>query len=119
MLQEVTVKFNLKISLPQKSIFGFEILNSFQSTIACYFLLLTSRFLNPFFGFDKLQVITGSLFNVVLNISILILIFNAFVKRKQMQTFYFIFFNSFLFLYLPISFYLIFIHSKFLISFLL
>ena len=111
------MKIDKFFRLPQKSILGFKVLTSFQSTISAYLLLLTSRFLNPFFGLDKIQLITGSLFNIVLNISILILIFNAFMKRREIQTFYFIFLNSFLFLYLPISFYLIFIYSKFLISF--
>ena len=110
--------FNLNINLPQKSIFGFKILNSFQSSISCYLLLLTSRLLNPFFGINQLQLITGSFFNVVLNISIVILTFNVFIKRRQIKIFYFIFLNSFLFFYLPISFYLIFVYSKFLISFL-
>ena len=110
--------FNSNIKLPQKSIFGFKILTSLQSSLSCYLLLLMGRILNPFFGFDQLQLITGSLFNVILNISIVILTFNLFIKRRQIQIFYFIFLNSFLFVYLPISFHLIFIYSKFLISFL-
>ena len=69
--------FNSNINLPQKSIFGFKILNSFQSSIACYLLLLTSRLLNPFFELINFELITGSLFNVV------ILTFNLFIKSTN------------------------------------
>ena len=96
------MKFNYKINLPQKSIFGFNILSSLQSSIACYILLFIGEFLNPFFGFSQIQMIAGSVFNIVLDVSILILILNLYIKRKQIQKFYFIFLNSILFLYLPL-----------------
>ena len=109
-------EINSNINFPQKSIFGFKILTSLQSSLASYLLLLIGRFLNPLFGFDILQKITGSLFNIVLNLSIVILIINLFIKRKQIQTFYFFILNLFLFFYFPIAFFLVFIYSKFLIS---
>ena len=99
------MKFNYNINLPQKSIFGFKVLSSLNSSIACYFLIVIGKFLNPLFGFNQSQVIAGSLFNIVLNLSILILVLNIFLKRKQIQKIYFILLNSALFLYVPLSLY--------------
>ncbi len=109
------MKFNSNINLPQKSIFGFEILSSLHSSLSCYLLLIIQRFLNPLFGSDQLQMIAGSLFNIVLNISIVILIVNLIIKRKQIQNKYFIFLNSLLFIYLPAAIYIIFKYMKYLI----
>ena len=97
------MKFISKIKLPQKSIFGFKILSSLQSSISCYGLFLFGKILNPFFGFSQTQTIAAALFNIVLNISLLILIMNIISKRKEMPKLNFIFFNLLLFLYLPIS----------------
>ena len=99
------MKFINNINLPQKSIFGFKVLSSLNSSIASYFLLVIGKFLNPLFGFNQSQVIAGSLFNIVLNLSILILVLNLFLKRKQIQKIYFILINSALFLYIPLSIY--------------
>ncbi len=109
------MKFNTNMKLPQKSLFGFEILSSLQSSLSCYLLLLLGRILNPLFGLEQLQIISGLLFNIILNLSILILIFNIIQKRKQVQIFYFVLLNSFLFLYLPIAFYLIQKYFKYLV----
>ncbi len=108
------MKFNLKINLPQKSIFGFEILSSLQSSLFCYLLLIIGRLLNPLFGFKEIQIISGSLFNIVLNISIVILIINLISKRKQVPKIYFIFLNLLLFFYLPVALYIIFKYVKYL-----
>ena len=108
------MKFNSNINLPQKSIFGFKVLSSFHSSISCYLLLIFGRFLNPLFGSEPIQLMAGSLFNVVLNISIVILIINLFIKRKELQHKYFILLNSLLFIYLPISLYFIFRYMKYL-----
>ena len=99
------MKFNYKINLPQKSIFGFKVLSSVQSSIACYILLIIGKFLNPFFGFSQIQIISGALFNIVLNLSFLILLINLLIKRKQIQKIYFILLNSILILYVPFSLY--------------
>ena len=109
------MKFNSNINLPQKSIFGFKVLSSFHSSISCYLLLIFGRFLNPLFGSDQIQVVTGSLFNIVLNISIVILIINLIFKRKQLPKLHFIFLNSLLFIYLPIAFYMIFKYTNYLL----
>ena len=97
------MKFDYNLNLPQKSIFGFKVLSSFHSSIACYILLVIGKILNPLFGFSQIQIIAGSLFNIVLNLSVLILVVNLFIKRKQIGRFYFIFLNSLLFIYTPFS----------------
>tara|TARA_Y100001933_G_scaffold200275_1_gene201402 strand:- start:1353 stop:1691 length:339 start_codon:yes stop_codon:yes gene_type:complete len=112
------MKFNFNINLPQKSIFGFKVLSSLHSSIACYILLIFGKILNPFFGFNQIQVIAGSLFNALLNISILILILNLLLKRKQIKKIYFIFLNFILFLYIPFSLYTLVKHIKILLFFL-
>ena len=111
------MKLNHNINLPQKSIFGFKVLSSLHSSIACYILLILGIILNPFFGISQIQIIAGSLFNVVLNLSVLILVINLFIKRKQIQKVYFVFLNSILFLYLPFSLYIIGNHIKILLSY--
>ena len=101
------MKFNSILKFPKKSIFGFKILSSFESTLSCYLLLLIGRVLNPLFGSNQIQIITGSLFNILLNTSIVILIINIIIKKKEVPKMHFIFFNMLLFFYLPISIYFI------------
>jgi len=113
------MKFITKLDLPQKSIFGFKILSSLQSSISCYILLFIGKNLNLLFGNSEINIIAGSLFNIVLNSSIVILIANLIIKRKQINKFYFIFLNFILFIYLPLAFYEIFKYSKILIFILL
>ena len=106
------MKFISKLNFPQKSIFGFKILSSLQSSISCYILLLIGKNLNLLFGISKINIIAGSLFNIVLNLSIVILIANLIIKRKQIKKIYFIFLNFILFIYLPLAFYDIFRYAK-------
>ena len=106
------MKLISKLNFPKKSIFGFKILSSLQSSIACYTLLIIGKSLNLFFGFSKINLIASSLFNIILNLSIIILIINLINKRKQIKKFYFIFLNIILFIYLPVSLFEIFIYSK-------
>ena len=101
------MKLPLKIKIPEKSILGFRVLSSKQSTISSYLLLFFSRLVNPLFGNNLIQIRSGALFNIVLNISIVILILNLFFKRKQIQKTHFILLNLFLFIYFPISIYII------------
>ena len=102
------MKSKFKINFPKKSIFGFKILTSIQSTIACYLLLLYGKIFNPFFGSTKIQLIAGSLFNFSLNITIVILIINLLIKRIELKKNNFIFLNFLLFIYLPIALHIIF-----------
>ena len=112
------MKLISKLNFPQKSIFGFKILSSLQSSISCYILLLTGKGLNLFFGSSKINLIAGSLFNIILNLSIFILIINLIKKRKQIKKIHFIFFHIILFNYLPISLFEFFKYSKVLVFFL-
>ena len=112
------MKFINKLNFPKKSIFGFTILSSLHSSISCYILLFIGKNLNLLFGNSKINIIAGSLFNIVLNSSIVILIANLIIKRKQIRKIYFIFLNFILFIYLPLAFYEIFRYSKILFFFL-
>ena len=112
------MKFISKFDFPQKSIFGFKILSSLQSSISCYILLFLGKNLNLLFGNSKINIIAGSLFNIILNLSMVILISNLIIKRKQLKIFYFIFLNFILFIYLPFAFYDIFRYAKILFLFL-
>lgn len=113
------MKFITKLDFPQKSIFGFKILSSLQSSISCYILLFIGKNLNILFGNSEINIIAGSLFNIVLNSSIVILIANLIIKRKQINKLHFIFLNFILFIYLPLAFYDIFRYAKILIFILL
>ena len=111
------MKFISKLDFPQKSIFGFKILSSFQSSISCYILLFIGKNLNLLFGISQINIIAGSLFNIILNSSIVILIANLIMRRKEVNKIYFIFLNFILFIYLPLAFYEIFRYSKILFFF--
>ena len=106
------MKFFQKLNFPQKSIFGFTILSSLHSSISCYMLLLIGKSLNLLFGDSKINIIAGSIFNIVLNLSIFILIINLIINRKQIKKIYFIFLNFILFIYLPVTIFEIFRYSK-------
>ena len=99
------MKLKYNINLPQKSIFGFKILSSLHSSISCYIIIFFGKILNPYFGYSLTQVIAAAFFNIILNVSLIILIFNLYVKRKQLQRNLFILLNLILFLYLPLSLY--------------
>ena len=112
-----TMKLNLKINFPEKSIFGFKILSSFHSSISCYILLFIGKTLNPLFGSSKIQIIAGCLFNIVLQTSFLILIMNSINKRKQLKKINFFFLNFILILFLPFSLFMILKYSLVFLSF--
>ena len=97
------MKLKFNVNFPQKSIFGFKILSSLKSTISCYFLLFFGKVLSLFFGLSKIQILAGIFFNVLLDMSIVILIINLFIKRNELRRFNFIFLNLFLFIYLPVA----------------
>ena len=101
-----------QLKLPQKSIFGFKILTSLQSSISCYILLFIGKSISPFFGTTRINIIAGALFNIILNFSIIILIINLINKRKQIKKNNFIFLNFILFVYLPFSWFYIFKYLK-------
>ncbi len=73
------------------------------TVLKSYILIFLGIILNPFFGIDKNELIAGTLFNLVLNTSIIILIINLFLKRKEIKKTNFVIFNILLFIYLPIA----------------
>ena len=87
--------------LPQKSILGFKVLTSLQSTFSAYLLLLSGWLLNPFFGITYKQLLSGSIFNIILNLSLIILILNLIDKRSQLKKTNFIIINLILFTFIP------------------
>ena len=73
----------MQIKIPEKSIFGFKILNTEQSVYSSYFLLLFTYTLNSQFGTSKIELIATYLFNIISNLSLIILLINAIIKRKR------------------------------------
>ena len=100
---------------PEESILGFKILSSLQSTIFAYFLLVSGWLLNPYFGNSNFQIKAGSIFNIILNLSLTILIVNLIRKRNQLKRQYFIFINSIIFILIPYIFLNLFTNIKILI----
>ena len=98
--------------LPQKSILGFKVLTSLQSTFSAYFLLLSGWLLNPFFGITYNQLLSGSIFNIILNLSLIILILNLIDKRSQLKRTNFILLNTILFTLIPQILFQLFINFK-------
>ena len=98
--------------LPQKSILGFKVLTSLQSTFSAYLLLLSGWLLNPYFGITYNQLLSGSIFNIILNLSLIILILNLFHKRSELKKINFIFLNLILFAYIPKIFFQLFTNLK-------
>ena len=95
------MKINFLFRLPEESILGFKVLSSLHSSISAYILLLAGWLLNPYFGTSNLQVKAGSIFNIILNLSLIILIINLIDKRSQLKMINFILLNIILFAYIP------------------
>mgnify|MGYP001431773144 CR=1 FL=1 len=76
--------------LPEYSFFGFKILNSWHSICFSYILLLADFLLTPYFGVDFDQYIAGLGFIIIINISILILIINSFIRIAKIDLFFII-----------------------------
>ena len=93
----------MKLHFPKKSIFGFKVLNSIQSLLAAYMLLIIFYIAYPFFGNKNIELKAGSTFTLLSNLSIYILILNSFHKRKKIKPFHWILFNLPLWIYLPFS----------------
>ena len=100
----------MKISLPEKSIFGFRILGSWQSTLSAYFLLVPLYLLPPLFGSRPIELKAGFLFLIVLNLSIIILTFNSIQQNNKTPIYLWVIMNIPLWCLLPLEMKLIF-HS--------
>ena len=108
------MKINNLFKLPEESILGFKVLSSLHSTISAYILLLAGWLLNPYFGTSNLQVKAGSIFNIILNLSLIILLVNLIKKKNQLQRKYFFLINSLLFIFIPYIFFKLFTNIKYL-----
>ena len=108
------MKINYFFRLPEESILGFKVLSSLHSTISAYILLLAGWLINPYFGTSNLQLKAGSIFNIILNFSLLILIINLIKKKNQLQRKYFFLINSILFIFIPYIFFKLFTNIKYL-----
>ena len=71
--------------IPNKSIFGFKVLNSWNSILAAYAFISAQNLISPLFGYSDKEIIAGSLFIIISNISILILIINNIVRAKKIS----------------------------------
>ena len=92
----------MKIDFPKKSIFGFKVLNSTHSIITGYLLLSFSKLITPLFGQERIEVIASSLFILLSNTSIIILILNSIIQRSTRKIYPWIFYNLPLWIYVPI-----------------
>ena len=95
--------FLKKIKLPKKSIFGFKLLSSKESSLSAYFLNFLILLLSPYFGNSPKEITASLLFNIIAITSILILNLNLFLKRREIKKSFFWIINFPLFLYLPIN----------------
>ena len=100
---------------PQYGLFGFKILNYWQSILFSYIFILSEFLIVPFFGFEQKHVIAGALFILLINISIIILIFNSIIKIKRFNINLLIL-NTPLYIYIPFSLHKIFNQISFLKS---
>ena len=108
------MKINFLFRLPEESILGFKVLSSLHSSISAYILLLAGWLLNPYFGTSNLQVKAGSIFNIILNFSLIILLVNLIKKKNQLQRKYFFLINSLLFIFISYIFFELFTNIKYL-----
>ena len=82
----------MKLNIPRKNYFGFTILNSKQSIVFAYILIFSQYLLVPQFGNKIHNQISGSLFLLICNTSILILTFNSiYQRRKKIFNLFFLF----------------------------
>ena len=84
-----TLKINFKLIryFPDRSLFGYKVLNSWNSILLAYFFIGLQLIITPLFGVSFNQLIAGSFFILLINISILILTLNALLRNKK-KTFF-------------------------------
>ena len=93
----------MKFRFPNKSLFGFKVLNSLQSTIAAYLLLIIFIIIEPLMGEENIQLIARALFTLIINASIIILILNSMQQKNTTNNNYWKIFNFPLWFFMPIS----------------
>ena len=93
----------MKINFPTKSLFGFKVLNSIQSVLTAYFLLISYYIIKPYLGTESIKLLAASLFILILNLSIIILSLNSIKQKPNKDTFIWLIYNLPLWIYIPIS----------------
>ena len=88
----------------QYSILGFKILNFWHSVISAYLFVFFEFLVTPYFGYEEVQYLSGLLFILLLNISVIILIINSCFRISKPYVYHVIFIIPLL-LYLPSSLY--------------
>ena len=73
---------------PDRSLFGYKVLNSWNSILLAYTFIGLQLLITPLFGISFPQLIAGSFFILILNISTLILTLNASVKKRNLSFFW-------------------------------
>ncbi len=100
---------------PDHGLFGFKIINYWQSILFAYIFIFFQFLIVPFFGYDPSQLISGALFIFLINLSIIILICNSLIKIKSVN-FNTLIINTPLYIFIPFSLHKIFIQLNYLIS---
>ena len=93
----------MSLNFPRKSIFGQKILNSKESVLFAYFLIVLQYSLVPKFGTDLRNIIAGNFFLLISNLSILILTFNSIFQRRKELFRFWVLFNIPLWFLIPIQ----------------
>ena len=77
--KKITENFNF----PKYGLFGFKILNYWQSILFAYIFIVSEFLIVPFFGDGPIQVVSGIYFVVLINFSIFILFANSIAKINR------------------------------------
>ena len=105
----IKLKFQSKF-LPKRSLFGFKVLNIWQSIISAYFFIIIERLVIPFFGYENAEVKASLFFIALTNTSVFILIINSLIRIRKFNL-------ILLFFEVPLVFYTPRILNKIFISF--
>ena len=76
----------MNIKIPKKSIYGLKLLNSFQSTMAGYFLIIFYIVFINLIDEGKHIILASNLFILILNSSLLVLILNSFLQNQRKRS---------------------------------
>ena len=106
-LNLIYVKKKLIKLFPQKSIFGYEIINAKQSIFLALIFIFLNIFINRFFGFEKIRMIAGNIFFLISNASIFILILNSYLREEIKYSSSLYIYRIFLTVYIPFGLFFI------------
>ena len=103
---------------PKNSIFGFRILNVYQSIIYSYLFIIIYLISFKFGSITEKELIAKSLYILISNLSFIILSFNIYFKRDKLKKLYYKVLAIPIIFFLPYAASCVFIHSSFLINYL-